>query len=116
MRKLNLLIALLMIVTAVGLGALPIDTIAREFSAKSSSADSSGVGTYVERQIPIDITTRVTREVIKKGDPIPLEIKIYNGFSGPVDFKSFNLNPNEWNGETPSIAQVRASLPRVVAA
>jgi hypothetical protein len=115
MRRTNLLLALLMVVTAVTLGSLPVDAIAREISARMPGSDatsgaSSGSATslsthaFIERQIPIDVSARVTRNVIKKGDPIPLEITIHNGLAGPVDFKSFNLNSNDWNGETPSIA------------
>ena len=107
MRKANLVVALLMILTAVGLGSLPYDTIARELSYAASGvaeAGSSSAGTYVERQIPIEITARVTKDVIRRGDSIPLEVTIHNGFTGPVDFKTFNLEPNEWNGETPSLS------------
>jgi len=118
MRKASLLIALSMVVVTVGLGYLPADSIANELTvglknardaalsslSSSSSSSSSTSAAFVERQIPVEVTSRITRGVIRRGDPIPLEITIKNGFSGPVAFKSFNLEPNEWNGETPSIA------------
>ena len=115
MRKASLLIALALVVTVVGLGYLPIEAIAHDLTASLtnarnaalssfSSSSSPSAPVHVERQIPVDVTSQITRGVIRKGDPIPLEITIRNGFSGAISFKSFNLKPNEWNGETPSIA------------
>lgn len=113
MRKASLLISLALVVTAVGLGYLPIETIARDLTVSLTKArnatlpsfsSSPSAPVHVERQIPLDVTSRITRDVIRRGDPIPLEITIRNGFSGAINFKSYNLKPNDWNGETPSIA------------
>jgi hypothetical protein len=58
--------------------------------------------------IPVVVSVRGNAEVtvFMQGEPIPLEVTIANYLSGTVDYHTFSLQPNDWNGETVNMTLV----------
>ena len=50
--------------------------------------------------VPVSVRVTGPKGAVKAGQPIPLTLTIENGLPGPVDFSTYALEPNAWNGET----------------
>ncbi len=61
---------------------------------------AGAAGATNEMLIPVVVTAKVEPAVVKQGEPIPLAVTIVNGLKGPIRYSTFNLKPNDWNGET----------------
>ena len=56
--------------------------------------------------IPVMVTGKVDPAVVKWGEAIPIVVTIANDLPGPVNFTTFSLKPNDWNGETLNVTLV----------
>jgi len=60
----------------------------------------------VDRQIPIAVTATVKTVGVERDGAIPVSVVITNGLEGSIEYSSFSLVPNAWNGETVHLALV----------
>lgn len=58
--------------------------------------------------IPVAVSVSGNAEVtvFRQGDPILLDVTIANYLSGTIEYHSFGLQPNDWNGETVNMTLV----------
>ncbi len=58
------------------------------------------------RRIPVVVTVQANIKNVKVGDSIPLAITVSNGLSFSIEYSTFSLTPNDWNGETFNVSLV----------
>lgn len=56
--------------------------------------------------IPVVVTGKAETAVVKHGEPISLAVTIANDLTGTIDYQTFSLDPNDWNGETVNMTLV----------
>ena len=59
-----------------------------------------------ETLIPVVVRGKAETAVVKQGEPIPLAVTITNDLRGTIEYHTFSLKPNDWNGETVSMTLV----------
>lgn len=59
-----------------------------------------------ETLIPVVVRGKAETAVVKQGEPIPLAVTIANDLQGTIEYHSFDLVPNDWNGETVNMTLV----------
>lgn len=66
------------------------------------AASSVHAGDLRSRVIPIVVSIAATNDY-RVGQPLLVEVEVFNGLDTEIGFLSFALVPNEWNGETFSV-------------
>ncbi|MEX0727440.1 MAG: hypothetical protein WD065_14285 [Planctomycetaceae bacterium] len=59
-----------------------------------------------EPTIPVVVTAKVTAELLREGEPIPLQVTIHNELKDEIRYLTNGLSPVDWNGETRSLTLV----------
>lgn len=61
------------------------------------------MGQSGDRQIPVKVTAKPRNTVFVAGEPILIDIEIYNGLKAEIIVQGYSVEPNDWNGETTAI-------------
>lgn len=56
--------------------------------------------------IPVVVRAAAPKDPVKVGQPIPVTLTVENGLPGPVEFHTYAVKPNDWNGETVAVELV----------
>lgn len=57
-------------------------------------------GDMPEHQIPVILKASPANKSFTGNEPLTIYLTIDNGLKGPIQFSTFSLIPNDWNGET----------------
>src|SRR5712671_1447589 len=60
---------------------------------------TASAGDVRSRVIPIVVSIAATNDY-RVGQPLLIEVEVFNGLDTEIGFLTYSLTPNEWNGET----------------